>query len=42
MQLKAMLDKSSQYVLAEGMYFLDKSQSSSNFLELFHCLSEVV
>ena len=37
-----MLDKSSEYVLAEAMYLLDKSQSSFNFLELFHCLSEVV
>ena len=40
-QLKVMLDKSSEYnVLAEGMYFLDKSPSNFNFLD-FHCLSEV-
>ena len=32
-KLKVMLDKSSIYVLAEGMYFLDKSSPSNfNFL----------
>ena len=36
-----MLDKSSEYVLAERMCFLDKRPPNFNFLD-FHCLSEIV
>ena len=37
-----MLDKSSVYVLAEGMFFWTKVAHRNSTFWTFHCLSEVV
>ena len=41
-QLKVMFDKSSVYVLAEGMSFLDKCSPLNFNFRTFHCLPEII